>query len=85
MLPGSWYDKLCGATGPTYRVAWYLLHLHWKGKGAPIKLANGMLEHDGVNRWAKGRALADLENLDLITVERRPNRSPIVRLNPAYL
>ena len=85
MLPGSWYDKLSGATGTTCRVAWYLLHLHWKGKGAPIKLANGMLKCDGVTRWAKARALADLEKRGLIVVDRRAKRSPIVRLNPTYL
>jgi hypothetical protein len=53
--------------------------LHWKGNGAPIKLSNGMLEIDGISRQAKWRALTDLERLGLIQVERRPNRSPIVR------
>jgi hypothetical protein len=55
--------------------------LHWKDNGAPIKLANGMLEMDGINRKAKSRALSDLERRGLITVvERRPKKSPIVEL-----
>jgi hypothetical protein len=84
-LPGNWYDKLAGTSGSTHRVAWYLLHLHWKGNGAPIKLANGMLEIDGVSRWAKYRALEDLEERDLIKVDRRLRKSPTIRLNPDYL
>ena len=54
MLPMAWFDRLKGATGQTHRVALYLLHLNWKGKGAPIKLTNGMLERDGVSRLASG-------------------------------
>ena len=81
MFPMTWFDRLKGATGQTHRVALYLLHLSWKEKGAPIKLANGMLERDGVSRFGKWRALADLEQRGLIAVERRPRRSPVVRLN----
>jgi hypothetical protein len=80
MLPMAWYDRLKGANGQTCRVAWYLLYLHWKDKGEPVKLNNGMLETDGVSRQSKWKALADLERRGLVAVERRPKRSPIVRL-----
>ena len=36
MLPMTWFEKLGGAAASTHRVAWYLLYLHWKGKGEPI-------------------------------------------------
>jgi len=45
-----------------------------------VKFPNGMLGIDGVSRRSKWRALNDLERRGLITVERRPGRSPIVRL-----
>ena len=80
MFPMAWYEALNGAPGPTYRVAIYLLYLHWKDDGGPVKLPNGMLKIDGVNRQAKWRALGDLERRGLITVERRPRRSPLIRL-----
>jgi hypothetical protein len=79
-LPMSWYDRMKGVNGQTCRVAWYLLYLHWKGKGEPIKFANGMLETDGVSRQSKWRALSDLERRGLITIERHRGKSPIVRL-----
>lgn len=80
-VPWVWIEKLARAHGQTYRVALALLYLHWKGKGEPIKLANGMLEIDGVSRRSKWRALNDLERRDLIAAERRPRRAPLIRLN----
>jgi hypothetical protein len=79
-VPWAWIDKLNGASGSTYRVALSLLYLHWKGRGGPIKLANGALLFDGVSRYSKWRVLNDLERRGLITVERRSRKSPLVRL-----
>jgi len=80
-VPWTWVDKLAGATGQTYCVALCLLHLHWQQKGGPVKLANGMLRIDGVSRQSKWRALSDLEHRGLVTVERRPRRSPMIHLS----
>jgi hypothetical protein len=82
-MPMTWYERLRGADGQTYRVALYLLHLHWKTKGDPIKLANGMLAIDGVPPTTKRRAIRDLERRRLVMVEWRSRKSPIVRLNIA--
>jgi hypothetical protein len=82
MVPWSWIERLNGATGQTYRVALILLYMSWKNRGAPTKLPNGMLRIDGISRQSKWRALGDLEQRGLITVERRPRRSPTVRLLP---
>src|SRR5258706_16296729 len=78
-VPWGWYERLKDADGQTYRVALYLLYLHWKGNGEAIKLPNGMLAIDGVPPTSKRRALSDLERRGLITVERRPKKTPIVR------
>jgi hypothetical protein len=79
-FPLGWRERLCGAAGQTVLLAVDLLYLHWRGKGGPIKLANGMPEIYGIDRRAKWRALGDLERRGLIVVERRPRRSPIVRI-----
>ena len=84
MVPWAWVEALSGATGQTWHLAMHLLYLHWKGNGAPIKLANGMLKIDGISRASKWRALAELERRGLITVQRRPSRSPIIRLNLSH-
>ena len=82
MVPMTWRERLTGATGNTILVALDLLYLAWKGgKGEAVKLANGTLRHDGVSRHSKWRALNDLERRGLITVERRPKRSPLARLS----
>jgi hypothetical protein len=79
-VPWTWVERLRGATGQTYRMALCLLYSHWKGRGEPVKLANGMLRIDGISRQTKWRVLGDLERRGLIAIERRPQRSPIVRV-----
>jgi hypothetical protein len=80
-MPWTWLERLAQSrSANTYRVAVTLLYLHWKANGEPIKLANGMLAIDGVSRFAKYRALAELEQSGLITVTRRNGKSPIVTL-----
>jgi hypothetical protein len=84
MLPMWWYEKLANpapASRCTCLVAWYVLHLHWKHHGEPFKLANGMLEYDGVSRYSKWRALKDLERRGLVTVDWREKKSPIVQVH----
>ena len=80
-LPWTWVEALSGASGQTWQLATHLLYLNWKGKGEPIKLANGMLEIDGISRWSKWRALPELERRGLVVIDRRRRRSPIVTLN----
>jgi hypothetical protein len=79
--PMSWIELMEDASGKTFIVILLLLYLYWKGKGAPIKLANGMLKAGGVSRDAKWRALIYLERRGLIYVERRSKRSPIVTVH----
>jgi len=83
MLPMRWYEKLANpipAGRCTCLVAWYVLHLHWKNQGKPFKLANSMLDYDGISRDSKTRALKELESRGLVAVEWRPKKVPIVRV-----
>jgi hypothetical protein len=81
MVPFGWLERLDGASGKAYALALHLLYLDWKAKGAPIKLANSMLKIDGVSRASKWRALVRLESRGLISIERRPGKSPLITLN----
>jgi hypothetical protein len=83
MVPMWWIEKLGGpplATGATHQVACHLCHLDWRHHNKPFKLPNGMLKYDGISRYSKWRALTDLERRGLIIVERRPKKSPMVRV-----
>jgi hypothetical protein len=53
-----------------------VLYQHWKGRGEPFTLSNSMLHMSGVSRWQKWRALRELQELGLITIERRSRKSP---------
>lgn len=75
---GAWYEGLWGAPGATWHLAVYLIYHHWKSGGKPIKLANGQIGEDGISRWAKLRALRELECRGLVAVEWHSSRSPIV-------
>jgi hypothetical protein len=63
-----------------WRLAVYLLHLHWKSRGKPIQLANAVLRQMCVGSDAKWRALLELETLGLVAVSRRDRKSPEVIL-----
>ena len=79
LVPWTWAERLAEANYiGTYRTALHLLYQHWKKRGEPFTLANGMLAKDGVSRWQKWRALKELERLGLIRVERRPRKSPLI-------
>jgi hypothetical protein len=82
MVPHTWQKRLAdGATcASTYRLALELLYRDWKNGGHPIRLANQGLEVVGLTRHQKTRALTELEDLGLVTVERRVKKSPIVKV-----
>jgi hypothetical protein len=78
-----WVEKLIGASGSTYHVAFCLLHLRFAAwnKGKPIPLSNVMVKGDGVSRRTKWRALRGLERRGLITIECHRRRSPHINLH----
>jgi hypothetical protein len=81
-FPNIWKEKLVGCRhGPTYHVALTLLYAYWRQGGRnPVNLPNGMLGVEGVGRHAKYRALNTLERRELVIIERRRRRSPLVML-----
>jgi hypothetical protein len=79
-VPFNWLGHLKGASGQTWHLTMQLLYLHWKNRGEPIKLANGMLQFDGISRASKWRALTELERRGLIKIERRTRKSPLIRV-----
>jgi hypothetical protein len=83
-VPMWWYEKLAKpppSSRITCLVAWYLLHLDWKHRHKPFALPNGALKYDGISRYAKYRALPDLERRGLITVDYRRDKSPIIQVH----
>jgi hypothetical protein len=79
-VPCWWVERLAKATRyrVTFIVALHLLYEHWRHRGRPIKLANGALEMEGVPRGTKWRALKELEQAGLISVQRRRRKSPVI-------
>ena len=76
-VPWTWIARLAKARyTATYRVALHILYRHWKNRGEPFTLSNGMVAMEGVSRWQKWRALRELEQLGLITIERRKRKTP---------
>jgi hypothetical protein len=78
--PWAWVNALAssGAGGKVWVVASHILYEVWRAKGRPIAVPNGMLERCGVSRQAKYRALQKLEQLGLVSIEWRDNKSPVV-------
>jgi hypothetical protein len=79
-VPFSWLERLNGASGKAHSLALHLLYLHWKANGSAFKLPNGMLKIDGIGRTSKWRALVELEDRGLVSVDRRPRKSPVVTI-----
>ena len=76
-VPGVWVERLAKARHiATYRIALHVLYRHWKTSGEPFTLSNGMVAMEGVGRRAKWRALQEMEQLGLITIERRKRKTP---------
>jgi hypothetical protein len=81
MFPDKWRIALREAKHiATYRLAIYLLRRDWETNGEPIKVTNIAMAEEGVDRRRKREALAELEALGLIKVQRRADRSPFVTL-----
>jgi hypothetical protein len=67
-------------TDKAWLVLFHILYEVWQKNGEPIKLPNGMLKRYGVSRHAKQLALAKLERLGIICVQRRGRKSPIITI-----
>jgi hypothetical protein len=83
LVPREWELRLLDAKCVgTYRLAHELLYRHWHGKGKPVTLSGKMAKAVKLPARSKSRALAELERLGLVSVDRKPRRSP--RVTPLH-
>ena len=77
LVPREWELRLLGAKRiSSYRLAIELLYLHWHGKGKPVSVSSKVAQAAKISARSKWEALAELERLGLIEVDRRPRKSP---------
>ena len=62
-------------------MAMRLLHLAFENHNKPVVLGNVVMQQLGIGRAQKWRMLLLLERLGLISIERRPRRSPRITLH----
>jgi hypothetical protein len=60
----------------TYRLAIELLYLHWYDKGRPVTVSGKVAKAAKLSVRSKWNALAELERLGLIEMDRGPRKSP---------
>ena len=83
VLPREWELRLLEAKRiSTYRLAHEILYLHWYGKGKPVTVSGKVARAVKISARSKWEALAELERLGLIVVDRKPRRSP--RVTPLH-
>jgi hypothetical protein len=76
-FPWAWVERLQAAKRvSSYRLALLLVYEHWRTGGRAIVLSNVLSKAEGLSRRSKWNALAELEAVGLVRVERRPRRSP---------
>ena len=80
-VPLWWAETAAKATKTPKAMVWIqLLHAAWKAKRSTFPLPNGRLKTAGVTRFVKYRALHELEEAGLITVERRHGKTTTVTI-----
>jgi hypothetical protein len=80
-VPRVWVQRLYEARGAaTFKLANHLLSKEYETHQQTIRLANVALASIGITARQKWRALAELERLGLVRVERRIRKSPMVTL-----
>jgi hypothetical protein len=78
----AWIERLCKARrASTLKVALFILHLDWKHHGRPFALGNHAMAEDGISRYQKRDALRELEQLGLISIQRRRRKSPLITIS----
>jgi hypothetical protein len=80
-MPIVWIDRLNTAKlAVTFKVANHLLRKEYETHQPTIRLANIALVSIGITPHTKWRALAELERLGLVHIERHTRKSPVVTL-----
>ncbi len=79
-IPQMWLSRAASLPGKSLHVGLAVWFLAGMAKSRSVRLSAGVSRAFGVDRHAKYRALRWLEDARLVTVVRRPGRSPIVTL-----
>ena len=79
-IPLGWFQRVCQLPGKAPVLASVLWYLYRLKKSRTFVLAQGRLNGFGISRWAKCHALKALEAAGLVSVERRPKKSPVVTI-----
>jgi CRP-like cAMP-binding protein len=80
-VPLWWAEQAAQATKTPQAMVWlWLLHLSWKEHNRTFRLPNERLAMRGVSRFAKNRALQNLETAGLIQMTKERGKSPTVTL-----
>jgi hypothetical protein len=80
-MPWFWVERLRLARRTVaYRLAFFVVYEYWRSGGRPIVLSNLTAAAEGVSPRSKTNALADLERLGLIKLERRARCAPRVKV-----
>jgi hypothetical protein len=82
VVPTVWTDTIIGGKVPgrTWTVGFSILHQFWKTCGQPVEVTDKL---DFIQHFSQTRrrlALADLERLGLIEVERHRGQPPVARI-----
>jgi len=82
LVPREWELRLLDAKRvSTYRLAIELLYLHWYDGGKPVIVSSKVAKAVKFSARSKWNALAELERLGLVGVNRGPRKSPRVVLH----
>jgi hypothetical protein len=79
-IPLGWFQRACQLHGKAPVLACVLWYLYRLKKSKTFGLAQARLNGFGISRHSKYRALEALETAGLISVERRPKKSPVVTI-----
>lgn len=79
-VPLAWLSKAARLPGKTSEVAIVIWFLSGMKKTSIIALSNKILNRFGVDRFAKYRALKQLQKESLILIEQDKGRSPLITI-----
>jgi hypothetical protein len=80
-VPLWWIEAAAKAVrSPDTLVLMELLYASWRTRSSTFALPNSRLAKLGTSRKVKRRVLRDLEQADLISIERPARKSPVVTL-----
>ncbi len=79
-IPMSWLSKAARLKGQALHVGMALWFLAGIKRNGTVALASSVLEDLGVSRYSEYRALRELEDAGLITVDRHNGRNPVVTI-----